>query len=73
MEIFGLIAQVSQATSPFILALAVWAFATGKVVPRWIHDEALKREAAVWTLYEREKQTSEKLISGLERREKQDS
>ena len=49
----------------------MYGAAKGYWVPRWIYDEALKREAAVWTLYEREKQTSEKLISGLERREKQ--
>lgn len=68
MEILATLAQVSQAASPFLLVLAVWAFATGKVVPRWIYDEAMKREAAVWTLYEREKATSERLLDDRERR-----
>lgn len=68
METLAIIGQVSQATSPFLLALAVWAFATGKVVPRWIFDEAAKREQAWQTLYEREKATSERLLEDRERR-----
>lgn len=47
METLTLVAQVSQAASPFLLALAVWAFATGKVVPRWIYD-AEARRAEEW-------------------------
>ena len=47
MEILTVIAQVSEASSPFLLALAVWAFATGRVVPRWIYD-ASERRADEW-------------------------
>ncbi len=68
MEVLGLIGQVSQASSPFLLALAVWAFATGRVVPRWVLDDAAKREAAWQLLYEREKATAERLIEDRERR-----
>lgn len=42
-----MIAQVSQASSPLLLALAVWAFASGRVVPRWVHDAA-ERRADEW-------------------------
>ena len=68
MELFALLGQVSQASSPFLLALAIWAFAVGRVVPRWVHDESVKREAAWQTLYEREKATAERLIEDRERR-----
>lgn len=68
MEILAVLSQVSQATSPFLLALAIWAFATGKVVPRWIYDQAEKREAAWQTLYEREKATTERLLKDFTRR-----
>lgn len=47
MEILTVIAQVSQASSPFLLTLAVWAFATGRIVPRWVHD-ASERRADEW-------------------------
>jgi hypothetical protein len=72
VEILATISQVSQATAPFLLVMAVWAFATGKVVPRWVHDEAAKREQAWMTLYEREKATSERLIEEQERRRGQE-
>jgi hypothetical protein len=69
VEILATLGQVSQATSPFLLALAVYAFATGKVVPKWIYEEAAKREEAWRVLYEREKATSERLIEDRERRQ----
>lgn len=47
MEVLATIATVSQAASPFLLTLAVWAFATGKVVPRWVYD-ASERRADEW-------------------------
>jgi hypothetical protein len=68
VDVITLIAQVSQMSSPFLLAMAVWAFATGKVVPKWVLDESAKREAAWQTLYEREKATAERLIEDRERR-----
>lgn len=68
MEWLDTVGRISQAGSPFLLVLAIWAFATGKVVPRWIYDEAVKREGAWQTLYEREKTTSERLIEDHERR-----
>lgn len=47
VEALGVIAQISQASSPFLLALAVWAFATGRVVPRWLYD-ASERRSEEW-------------------------
>jgi hypothetical protein len=67
VEILATLGQVSQASSPFLLVLAVWAFATGRVVPRWIFDESAKREQAWQVLYEREKATAERLIEQRER------
>lgn len=57
--------KLSQVGSVTLLLISVWAFARGAIVPRWVHDEALKREAAVWTLYEREKATVEKLLDTI--------
>ena len=72
MDVITLIGQISQASSPFLLALAVWAFANGKVIPRWLYDESVKRETAVWALYEREKVTSERLLAERDRRAQQE-
>lgn len=47
MDSLTVIAQVSQASSPFLLALAVWAFASGRVVPRWVY-EASEARANEW-------------------------
>lgn len=55
MDALTIIAQVSQASSPFLLVLAVWAFATGKVVPRWIYD-ASERRAEEWKRLAQEQQ-----------------
>jgi hypothetical protein len=68
MEWYEPISKIAQASSPVLLVLAIWAFATGKVVPRWVHDDAAKREEAWRVLYEREKSTSERLIEDRERR-----
>lgn len=62
MEWLDGLLKVSQVGSTALLAIAVYGAAKGWWVPRWIYDEAMKREAAVWTLYEREKSTSEKLL-----------
>lgn len=69
MEWLQTISTISQAGSPFLLVLAVWAFATGKVVPRWIFDLETKRADSWQTLYEREKGTSEKLLEVQHRRD----
>lgn len=68
MEVLAMLGSVAQASAPFLLVLAVWAFAVGKVVPRWIYDESTKREQSWQILYEREKATAEKLIEDRERR-----
>jgi hypothetical protein len=69
MEWLDAIVKVSQVGSAALLAIAVYGAARGWWVPRWIYDEAAKREAAVWTLYEREKATSERLLGDRERRD----
>lgn len=68
MDIIDLVLKISQIGSVGLLTIAVYGAAKGWWVPRWIYDEAVKREAAVWQLYEREKKTSEALIAGQERR-----
>lgn len=68
MEWLDTLLKLSQAGSTVLLAVAVYGAARGWWVPRWIYDETVKREAAVWTLYEREKATSERLIADRERR-----
>ncbi len=65
---FDAISKFAQASAPVLLVVSVWAFAVGRVVPRWIYDEAAKREAAWQTLYEREKATAERLLEDRERR-----
>lgn len=69
MDWLDLLLKVSQIGSAGLLAIAVYGAAKGWWVPRWIYDEATKREAAVWTLYEREKATSERLLGDRERRD----
>ncbi len=70
MDVIDTLLKVSQAGSTVLLLVAVYGAAKGWWVPRWLYDEALKREevaakreTAVWTLYEREKTTSEKLLA----------
>jgi len=65
MEFVDTLLKVSQVGSTALLVIAVWAFATGRVVPRWVLDESAKREAAWTLLYEREKATVEKLLDSI--------
>jgi hypothetical protein len=62
MEWLDALLKISQVGSTALLTIAVYGAAKGWWVPRWIYDDALKREAAVWTLYERERATSERLL-----------
>lgn len=68
MEWFDSVSKVAQASAPVLLVISVWAFAVGRVVPRWIYDECSRREAVWQALYAREKETSERLIEDRERR-----
>lgn len=63
MEFLDTLVKVAQAGSVTLLVIATWAFATGRVVPRWVLDESAKREAALWVLYEREKATTDRLLT----------
>lgn len=56
--------KVSQAGAPLLLALAVWAFATGRVVPRWLYDREVARAEALQKLLEREAAYNERLRNG---------
>lgn len=67
VEALATIAQVSQAASPFLLTLAVWAFATGRVVPRWVYD-ASERRAEEWKrLADRQQGLTDRSLSVAER------
>lgn len=68
MDALDALLKISQAGSTVLLLIAVYGAVRGWWVPRWLWDEQVKREAAVWTLYEREKATSERLLSERERR-----
>lgn len=67
MEALSVIAQVSQASSPFLLVMAVWAFATGRVVPRWVHDAAEKRADEWKQLAQAQQGISARSLSAAER------
>jgi hypothetical protein len=67
MEWLDALLKISQVGSTALLTIAVYGAARGWWVPRWIYDEAIKREAAVWTLYDRERSTSERLIAKAEK------
>lgn len=69
MDWLDAILKVSQVGSTALLAIAVYGAAKGWWVPRWIYDEAVKREAAWSLLYQREKDTSERLIGDRDRRD----
>jgi hypothetical protein len=71
VEWFEPVSRIAQASSPVLLVLAVWAFAVGRVVPRWVYEESSKRESAWQLLYEREKATAERLLDEQERRREQ--
>lgn len=67
MDALAAIAQVSQASSPFLLVMAVWAFATGRVVPRWVHD-ASERRAEEWrALSETQRLIIDRALTNAER------
>lgn len=68
MDIWETVSSFATASAPALLVAAVWAFATGRVVPRWIFDESVRREQAWQTLYERERATAERLLEDRERR-----
>lgn len=67
MELIDAILRISQVGAVGLLGIATFGAAKGWWVPRWIYDESVKREGAVWLLYEREKATSEKLLARQER------
>jgi hypothetical protein len=67
MDWLDALLKISQVGSTALLTIAVYGAAKGWWVPRWIYDEAIKREAAVWTLYDRERSTSERLIQKAEK------
>lgn len=66
MEWLDALLKISQAGSTLLLVIAVYGAARGWWVPRWIFDEAAKREDAWRVLYEREKATSERLLERAE-------
>jgi hypothetical protein len=63
VEILDTLLKVSQAGSTVLLIIAVYGAAKGYWVPRWVLDESAKREAALWVLYEREKATTDRLLT----------
>ena len=68
MELLDALFKVSQAGSTVLLVIAVYGAARGLWVPRWVHDEATRREEAWRILYEREKATSEQLLKLTEQK-----
>jgi len=72
MEALTIIAQVSTASSPFLLVCAIWAFATGKVVPRWLYD-ASERRADEWKrLVQHQQHMTEQSLGQTERERERD-
>lgn len=67
MEALAVIGQVSQASSPFLLVLAVWAFAFGKVVPRWVYDASEKRAEEWRALSDAQRLIIDRALSNAER------
>ncbi len=60
MEALDVLVKISQAGAPALLAFAVWAFATGRVVPRWLYDREVTRTEALQRLLDREKAFNER-------------
>lgn len=67
MDGLTVIAQVSQASSPFLLALAVWAFASGRVVPRWIFDRETQRADEWKALAQSTQRTADRSLTVAEK------
>lgn len=66
MDALTAIATVSQASSPFLLVLALWGFVTGRVVPRWVYD-AERHRADEWkAVARRYQQVAERSLSVAE-------
>lgn len=63
MEYLDTLVKISQAGSTVLLLVVVYGAIKGFWVPRWLYDEGIKREAALWVLYERERATSERLLA----------
>ena len=55
MEALEAVLKFSQVSAPALLVFAVWCFATGRVVPRWLYDREVARTEALQRLLEREK------------------
>lgn len=67
MDYLDTLAKVSQAGSTLLLLIVVYGAIKGVWVPRWLYDESIKREAALWVLYERERATSQALLADAAR------
>jgi len=67
MDALTALGQISQASSPFLLVIAVWAFAMGKVVPRWVHDASEKRAEEWRQLSETQRQIIDRALTNAER------
>lgn len=66
MDVVTTFVTVSQASSPFLLVLALWGFLTGRVVPRWVYDAERQRADEWKAVAHRYQQVAERSLNVAE-------